>query len=1424
MGDVVAPADAFTLEEQSLLQICLASTMEWKRAYTQVQQDNRHHLFMSIAGTTFQTLYDPGAMVSVMSEASYLSIPAGPRSKCPRLPAGVGLQGAFAKPDTVDTASNKTFKIRAPIEVAGQQLVHELLVSPYLSSPVIMGMDLINKTGVSMDAIGNRLVFRGAATVTCRNHQDLAPGECAVIQVNLEEDSCVSSATLLIDQEEVAGQDHFIPPQLVRSVGRSRKAYIHVANVSTTEVRFRPGQAIARGTPMHGAQGKPLRKFVQEWESKHRQRTNTDQTGSVSESLQPRLTEADKKLLMDQVEHGDSLNLKEQQELRQTILDHHTIFARHEYDLGSTKTVTHNIVVKPGTAPVFQKQFPLSESHLDLVKEWVDKLLEAGVIRSSTSQWNSAVFCVKKPHSNGFRVVVDSRAINQVTEPQYATGLLVDEAIRGVARQKAKYFSSIDLLKAFHQVPLSEESKPLTAFSIPSYGRFEFSQGSPMGCQSSPAAFIILMSEVTRKLEHSFCYLDDIICCSRTIEDHMRDLAELFSRLRLHRLKANLAKCKFFVTECTFLGFHLDQYGVRPGLEKTKVIEEAPPPTNVKGIQSWLGLCNYFSSHVKGYRYKASILSNLTKKDSGYKSGPLPPEAQRAWEWMKTQLISRPVLRYPDFSKTFHLSTDASSGSQEATGGLGAALTQYFQVDGQEKELPIGFAGRALRGSERNYSVFLLELTAACFGMEKYAPFLRGRHFKLYVDHRPLTGLTGVHAKTYNRLAEKTEDFDFEVIYKKGELNHGPDYVSRSFAHLPPEPVPLKRVIAIGPGLRARDPDVAHTFLDTFGYSDSDLVTMQRQDPALNALYKSVALGVFPLETELQGFVKTYAANSLLKSGVLFIKICLKRFGPQTQGRILLWTPPCIRREIVDYAHASFVGGHAGIDKTMDRLLIQYYWPSLMNDVTLYVHKCHICQQLRRVHHTGPAPMIPLPQEDRPNQRVHLDLIGELPGHPEYKYILMMTDAYSRYLELAKLRSKSAEEVGTAFFTKWCCRHGVPTTVLSDQGNEFISAFSRKLLCLLGTEQHSTSGYRPECNGLSETNNRTVLRYIRAMIQESIKEWPDLLAPIMFHYNTAVSKAHKATPFSLLYNHKPQYPRWDPEGITDMIYGTDSATDLALRLEEARKIAIEQGMSFRDAYTHRFNRDRTDPTYKVGQHVLLHHPVWASREQETTSSKLSRPWIGPCVIEQVYPEAHNVRIRFLHSRSRGRKNVQRVHYDRIKPYLSGVKSDVFGDPLLNPHATRGSEMDSEKAPFPVTTPNPTPDDLVLDDSDAESVNEPISVSDPENPPPEEEITPPLPRTSVSEPQDSLPSPEVPAGDSSANDPSPDLDEKIQQPPGPHRSSRKSSSPSDSKGGNKQRYNLRDRTNRKSWKDLYKRVKRSASKSLDRITGAGRKRS
>ena len=84
MGEDVAQKPGVVPTDQSLLQVCLASTMQWKKSYAQIQHDNRHHLFLTIAGTTFQTLYDPGATVSVMSEASYYSIPEKHRRNYPR--------------------------------------------------------------------------------------------------------------------------------------------------------------------------------------------------------------------------------------------------------------------------------------------------------------------------------------------------------------------------------------------------------------------------------------------------------------------------------------------------------------------------------------------------------------------------------------------------------------------------------------------------------------------------------------------------------------------------------------------------------------------------------------------------------------------------------------------------------------------------------------------------------------------------------------------------------------------------------------------------------------------------------------------------------------------------------------------------------------------------------------------------------------------------------------------------------------------------------------------------------------------------------------------------------------------------------------------------------------------------------------------
>jgi hypothetical protein len=165
------------------------------------------------------------------------------------------------------------------------------------------------------------------------------------------------------------------------------------------------------------------------------------------------------------------------------------------------------------------------------------------------------------------------------------------------------------------------------------------------------------------------------------------------------------------------------------------------------------------------------------RKDSGWSSGPLPPKVLLAFKQLQTAFISPPVLAYPNPSFEYSLLVDAALGSDDTPDGLGACLVQVGH-DGVPR--PIAFASRGLSSHEKNYSIYLLELTAACFGISHFDVYLRGRKFDLYTDHRPLEKLSKVHTRTLNRLQQLMLEYDFRICYKPGKDHPVPDFLSRN--------------------------------------------------------------------------------------------------------------------------------------------------------------------------------------------------------------------------------------------------------------------------------------------------------------------------------------------------------------------------------------------------------------------------------------------------------------------------------------------------------------------------------------------------------------------------------------------------------------------------------------------------------------------
>jgi hypothetical protein len=205
-------------------------------------------------------------------------------------------------------------------------------------------------------------------------------------------------------------------------------------------------------------------------------------------------------------------------------------------------------------------------------------------------------------------------------------------------------------------------------------------------------------------------------------------------------------------------------------------MQSAQPPRSVKELRSFCGLANYFRSYIVQFAIKAAPLFRLTRQDSDWKGGELPPEAASAFLRLRDEIASRPVMAYPNATGQYHLFVDAALGDKNNSGGLGAVLMQD-QEAGLRKR--VVYASTRLDKHERNYPVFLAEMQMAVFGMEQFHHFLITGRFALYTDHRSLSKLSSVHVKTLNRLQLKMTGHHPDIKYIEGKNNIVADFLSR---------------------------------------------------------------------------------------------------------------------------------------------------------------------------------------------------------------------------------------------------------------------------------------------------------------------------------------------------------------------------------------------------------------------------------------------------------------------------------------------------------------------------------------------------------------------------------------------------------------------------------------------------------------------
>jgi hypothetical protein len=386
-------------------------------------------------------------------------------------------------------------------------------------------------------------------------------------------------------------------------------------------------------------------------------------------------------------------------------------------------------------------------------------------------------------------------------------------------------------------------------------------------------------------LQNVIVYIDDLLLHTKTHQQHREGLQQVFNRLRNINIKLNPEKCKFGAVNVSYLGFRLKPSGILPGTDKLRAVREMAPPTSITQVRQFLGLCNFFRTHVRNFSQIASPLNWLTSKKVGWAGGKLPPDAMELFKKLQQALISNPVIAYPRPNQPFSLIVDAATGGAEMKGGFGAISCQ----PNEKGELQVvAYASQTLKDHEKNYTPYLAEMNAAAWAVDHFDVYLRGRHFTLYTDHKPLETLKTIHQKTMNRLMERLGMYDFELQYKKG--NEMPvDILSRC-------PVEVNTTNTQSTLRKTVSRDRFCRDLRQFCQGNYH----SNKETKMKILHK----------------LKPYVVE---EQGLLFLQ--------EPQGNKVLVLPRELTEEVIAQDHGTLLTGHGRIEKTLSCLRSQYCRP-----------------------------------------------------------------------------------------------------------------------------------------------------------------------------------------------------------------------------------------------------------------------------------------------------------------------------------------------------------------------------------------------------------------------------------------------------------------------------------------------------------------
>lgn len=731
------------------------------------------------------------------------------------------------------------------------------------------------------------------------------------------------------------------------------------------------------------------------------------------------------------------------------------------------KVIKHNVFHHIDTfgPPVFAKPRRLAPDRLKAAKAEFQYMLDLGHMRPSNSNYSSPLHMVRKKDNNDWRPVGDFRALNaQTIKDKYPIPSIADftSELHGM-----KIFSHIDLVKAFHQIPISPEDVHKTAICTP-FGLYE-STRMQFGLCNASSTFQRFIDEVTRGLNGVYAFIDDILIASTTPEEHILHLTALFERLNHYGLTIKPSKCTLGASSLNFLGFRVSSQGLAPLPDRVEAINKFPKPETITQLKRFLGMYNFYRRFIPR---AAHILAPLVKFLEGHankKKSTRPStksdvsliwtqESNTAFSAAKQALAEATLLKHPVPGAKLSLWTDASEVA------IGSSLMQYTS----DKWEPIAFLSMKLSKPQKNWSTYDRELLAIYMSIKRFQHMLEGREFTIFTDQKPLIYAFKQKPDKCSprqlRHLDYISQFSTDIRHVKGSSNSVADALSRiEIDAIAQNPINYKKLFEA----QLKDPELQHLL----NSSSSASLKLSKH--------------YFPLEDV-----------------TLFCDLASETPRP--------FVPETFRNTIFENIHYL---SHPGVSATYKMIRKRFVWPHMEKFIKDAVKSCQPCQRAKVHRHTkSEVGTFSLP--DARFAHIHLDFIGPLPPSDGQQYCMTITDRFTRWPEVIPTTDMTAETTCKVLVNHWISRFGCPITITTDQGRNFESRLFRELTNSIGANRIRSSPYHPQSNGMIERFHRHLKA---AVIAHSHKKWTEILPVVLLGIRSAIKNDTNASSAELVY-------------------------------------------------------------------------------------------------------------------------------------------------------------------------------------------------------------------------------------------------------------------------------------------------------------------